>query len=95
MFLFFLITLFWAISALAQSSPKKFLELSELESSEVMHEILKEYQGIGFDEKALARAAYSAYKLGDPTKARKYSTQLKANPIKDDRNKSLVKEIKL
>lgn len=57
--------------------------------------VLKEYQGIGYDEKALARAAYSAYKLGDPNKARKYSTQLKANPIKDDSNKSLVKEIKL
>lgn len=57
--------------------------------------VIKEYSGIGFDEKALIRAAYSAYKVGDPTKARKYLAQLKSNPIKSIETKSLLKEIKL
>jgi len=57
--------------------------------------ILKQYSGIGFDEKALIRAAYSAYKIGDPSKARKYTAQLTENPIKDNETKSLLKEIKL
>ena len=57
--------------------------------------VLKEYPGIGFDEKALIRAAYSAYKIGDPNKARKYISQLKENEIKEGKTKSLLKEIKL
>ena len=57
--------------------------------------VLKEYPGIGFDEKALIRAAYSAYKIGDPNKARKYISQLNENEIKEGKTKSLLKEIKL
>ena len=57
--------------------------------------VIKEYPGIGFDEKALIRAAYSAFKTGDPHKARKYVSQVKTSPIKEDETKSLLKEIKL
>jgi outer membrane protein assembly factor BamD len=57
--------------------------------------VLQQYSGIGFDEKALIRAAYSAYKIGDPTKARKYKSQVTENPIKESETKSLLKEIKL
>jgi outer membrane protein assembly factor BamD len=57
--------------------------------------VIKEYSGIGFDEKALIRAAYSAYKIGDPNKARKYVSQLKETSYKESETRSLLKEIKL
>lgn len=57
--------------------------------------ILREFSGIGFDEKVQIRAAYSAYKTGDPTKARKYISLVKEKEIKEAETKSLLKEIKL
>ncbi len=57
--------------------------------------VLKEYPGIGFDEKSLIRAAYSAYKIGDPHKARHYISSLKKAEIKEAETKSLLKDIKL
>lgn len=57
--------------------------------------VIKEYPGIGFDEKANIRAAYSAHKIGDANKARKYASQVRANPIKEEKTKSLLKEMKL
>ncbi len=57
--------------------------------------VMKEYPGIGFDEKAQIRAAYSAYQIGDPNKARKFISTLRENEIKEDETKSLLKEIKL
>lgn len=38
--------------------------------------LLKKYPGVGFDEKALSRAAISASRAGDPDKAQKYLTEL-------------------
>jgi outer membrane protein assembly factor BamD len=57
--------------------------------------VVKDYSSLGFDEKALSRAAYSAYKTGDPAKAQKYVSQLKDLDIKDSETKKLLKEIKL
>jgi outer membrane protein assembly factor BamD len=57
--------------------------------------VLKEYRGIGFDEKALVRAAFCAFKIGDPNKTRKYISELKALDIKNNETRSLLKEIKL
>lgn len=38
--------------------------------------LYKNYQGLGFDAKALSRAAIAAHKLGDATKAKKYKELL-------------------
>lgn len=57
--------------------------------------VLKEYSGIGFDEKALVRAAYCAFKVGDPNKVQKYLSALKELEIKNSETRSLMKEIKL
>jgi outer membrane protein assembly factor BamD len=57
--------------------------------------VLKEYGGTGFDEKALIRAAYCAYKIGDPNKVQKYISALKGLEIKNNETRSLMKEIKL
>lgn len=55
---------------------------------------LKEYKGLGYDEKALARAAYSAYKVGNPQKSRRYAEEVSALGGKSDETKQLLREIR-
>ncbi len=57
---------------------------------------IQDYSGIGFDEKALSHAAFCAFKIGDPNKARKYISELKQKDIKlTSETKSLLKRIRL
>ncbi|MFN8791160.1 MAG: outer membrane protein assembly factor BamD [Bdellovibrionales bacterium] len=56
--------------------------------------MLKEYKGLGFEEKSLARAAYCASKNGDPQKARRYAQEVSEFPTKSAETLMILREIR-
>jgi outer membrane protein assembly factor BamD len=56
--------------------------------------LIAKYPQLGFDEKALYGAAYSANKIGDSFKAKKYMTELQEKYPKSDEARRAEKEIK-
>lgn len=57
--------------------------------------LLSKYPKLGFDEKALYGAAYSAQKLGDTFKTKKYYTELLEKYPASDEAKNAQKDIKI
>lgn len=56
--------------------------------------VLKEYSNLGFDEKALARAAYAAHKVGEIKKSRQYADRVRSYKSKSDETKQILREIR-
>jgi outer membrane protein assembly factor BamD len=54
-------------------------------------ELLEEYPNLGFDERALFRAAYSAHKIGQLDKSNKYYSKLKEKHPSSDFIKQMAK----
>lgn len=54
--------------------------------------LLKKYPGLGFDAKALARAAICAHKVGEPDKAKRYLAELEKKFPGSDELESAKKE---